>query len=315
MLDLINRLAGFIGDLFQTHPYQHGAADMIADDTRTTALTTIHAGQLFIFTVKLLDLGAPASRVLCGRCPILRNIIRHDVVRAPGRERQSEQFHLMSGGKVAQMHQPSGTQFVLRPQQTIHAMIVFIFAVQADQAVILDRAVIDLPQPLNEQHFIFRRIPAVHQHYAKRQPFVIDGVGQHLTHMVKLALVVGFRSKDTVVNDPEPVGLRVNIHAGRHPNASDNLLGVAAPLLPHQFDLSRVNFVQHHIIEYDEPVRACDDLTPHVFPHQAGREMLTLTGYIAVDRIMAVMLGVFSKVRDRIIDLAAQQKFSSNTGA
>ena len=53
MLDLINQLAGFIGDLFQTHPYQHGTADMIADDTSTTALTTIHVGQLFIFTVKL----------------------------------------------------------------------------------------------------------------------------------------------------------------------------------------------------------------------------------------------------------------------
>ena len=84
MLDLINRLAGFIGDLLETHPYQLGTADMIADDTCSPALTTIHADQLFIFTVKLLDLSALAPRLLCGRCPILRNIIRHDIARAPG---------------------------------------------------------------------------------------------------------------------------------------------------------------------------------------------------------------------------------------
>ena len=179
MLDLINRLAGFIGDLFQAHPYQHGTTDVIADDPCATALTTIHTSQLLIFTVKLLDLGAPAPHVLCSRCPILRNIIRHDVVRAPGRERQSKQFHLMSGGEVAQMHQPSGAQFVLRPQQAIHAMIAFLFAAQADQAVILNRAVIDLPQPFNEQQLVFGRIPSVHQHHAKWQLFVLDGITSH----------------------------------------------------------------------------------------------------------------------------------------
>ena len=68
-----------------------------------------------------------------------------------------------------------------------------------------------------------------------------------------------------------------------------------------------MSFVQHHVIENDEPTRACDDLPPHVFPHSGAGMM---PDHVAVDRIMAEALGVFSKVRDRIIDLAAQQKLA-----
>src|SRR5713101_8890633 len=94
-------------DLLQTDPNQHGAADMIADTTRPTTLATIDARQLLVFTMELLNLGSPAPHVLCGRRPILSDLVRDEVVRAPGRERQTEQFHLMTGWEVSQMHQPS----------------------------------------------------------------------------------------------------------------------------------------------------------------------------------------------------------------
>ena len=65
MLDLINGSARFMSDLFQTHPDQHGTANVVSDDPRPTALATFNASQLLVLAVKLLlDLRRHPKRVL-----------------------------------------------------------------------------------------------------------------------------------------------------------------------------------------------------------------------------------------------------------
>ncbi len=56
VLDLINRLRRLRCDLFQTHPHQHRAPNMISLHTGFATLTTFGPRDLLAFALKLLDL-------------------------------------------------------------------------------------------------------------------------------------------------------------------------------------------------------------------------------------------------------------------
>ncbi|MCL5996225.1 MAG: hypothetical protein M1546_09225 [Chloroflexi bacterium] len=64
-------------------------------------------------------------------------------------------------------------------------------------------------------------------------------------------------------------------------------------------------FVQHDIIEKKEAVRTRHQLLLHVLPDQARRE--AVSRQVAVDRIMAEPLRMIGEVRQRVVDLTAQQ--------
>jgi hypothetical protein len=55
--------------------------------------------------------------------------------------------------------------------------------------------------------------------------------------MVKFALPIPIRVVNAIVDDPELVKLRVNIHARHHPDAFDDGVGIAAVLPAYQLDL------------------------------------------------------------------------------
>jgi hypothetical protein len=58
MFYLIDRLLGFITDLFEKNPDQHGTADMISDRSLLVALATFDAGQLLGFRGEIARLSS-----------------------------------------------------------------------------------------------------------------------------------------------------------------------------------------------------------------------------------------------------------------
>jgi hypothetical protein len=63
-------------------------------------------------------------------------------------------------------------------------------------------------------------------------------------------------------------------------------------------------FVNDNIIKHDKPLRRLDDLASDIFPDQSWCNLVAFQK--AIDGIMAEFLGIFSKVRQRIIDLPDQ---------
>src|SRR3546814_15642916 len=59
---------------------------------------------------------------------------------------------------------------------------------------------------------------------------------QHLPYVVELAQAVPLGVEDAVVDEPEPLGFGVDIHARDHADAPDDALVVAAPLLAGHLD-------------------------------------------------------------------------------
>src|SRR5271157_4265552 len=295
----------FVSDLLETNPDQDGTANMITDDPGFPALAAFDPGQLFGFAVKLLDLPAQAAHFLYDLRVVLSQVVRHDIVRALGRQHHSEEFHLISTRKAFDLDQFAMFLFTLGPRQRIHSPIRLGTARIIDLAVILERTVEDLVEPIDRQHHLLGGVPAVHQHRPELQELLVDTVHQHLVRMLQLGLAVSLRIIDAIINDPELVQDRVDIHAGDHPDPFDHLMRIPAVLLPHQFDRLREVFVNHRVDKDQKPFRRLLDLTFDILPDQVRSDLVP--GQIAVDRIMTELLRMFGKVRQRIINLADQQ--------
>lgn len=100
MFDMIDGSLSFKRHLFEANPNQNGTANMIPDDSCFARLIAFQTGQLLGFSVKLLDLPAKAAHILYDLHVVLSHLVRHDKVRALGRQHHSEKFHLMFGRKA-----------------------------------------------------------------------------------------------------------------------------------------------------------------------------------------------------------------------
>ena len=70
----------------------------------------------------------------------------------------------------------------------------------------------------------------------------------------------------------------------------------------------RVGLVQHRVIKDDVARLTGHDLAAHVLPEQPGGDPLPCK--VAVDQVVAEVLGVLGKVRQRVVDLRTQQKLA-----
>ena len=93
MFDLIERAPGLSRDVGQTNPHEHGAGDMVSLNARLAALAALKPRELLELTVKLLDLPAQATRIVCRQRRVLSEVVGHDPVRAVCRHLDPEQCH------------------------------------------------------------------------------------------------------------------------------------------------------------------------------------------------------------------------------
>ena len=78
MFDLINRPLSFIGNLLKPDPHQNCTSNVVADNSGLAALATFQSGQLFGFSVKLLNFPAQATHFLHGLRVVLSKIVGHE---------------------------------------------------------------------------------------------------------------------------------------------------------------------------------------------------------------------------------------------
>ena len=106
MFNLVDSATSLGSDALKANPNQHGAADMVADDTRFAGLALGNAGQLFGLAMKLLNGRAPIPHFLCCWRPVLRLVVSDDegIGGALGGEREPKEFHLMSGRETVHMN-------------------------------------------------------------------------------------------------------------------------------------------------------------------------------------------------------------------
>ena len=227
-------------------------------------------GDLFPFAVQLLDLPAEATHLLCRLRGILSLVVGHDVVRAVGRHLNPEALHFVVFGEAFDLDALAVGQLLGAPGQRIDALVEALAPRIIHLSIIFERAVVALLEGLDEQHQVFGRVPRVHQHGMKGQLFLIHHIGEHLADVVQLAFAVAVGVVDAIVNQPELVGLGLDIHTSHDPDAFDDGFGVAAILGAHQFDGKRGVFVEHGIVKHHKAREGGNDLRPHVLPDKRG---------------------------------------------
>ena len=95
MFNSIYRSLRFLSDLFQPHPNQDSTPDMVSDNPVFSTLASLQPGQLFGFTMKLLNLPTKATHFLYSLRIVLSHFVCYDIVRALGRQHHSKQFHFV----------------------------------------------------------------------------------------------------------------------------------------------------------------------------------------------------------------------------
>ncbi len=133
-----------------------------------------------------------------GSVRILSQIVGDDPVRAVGGNRDPEQFHLVVFRVILDLDEIAMRLFVAGPRQFIDPAIRSVAAGIVGLPVVLEPAVVNLVEGIDEQHQLPGRIPGIHEDRMKRQLLVLHDLREHVLHMVKLALAVPFRIVDAV---------------------------------------------------------------------------------------------------------------------
>jgi len=126
--------------------------------------------------------------------------------------------------------------------------------------------------------------------------------------MIQFAFPVAVRIIDAIINNPELIQFRIHVHAGQDPDPTDNAMFVAAILLARRSNLTRILFIQHRVIKYYVAVRRSDNLRLHILSCLSRGDFVPLQ--ILLGSIVTELLRVAHKIRQRVIDLAHQQKLT-----
>jgi hypothetical protein len=196
---------------------------MISNDPGFSALATFNSGQLLGFAVELLDFPAKAAHILYDLHVVLGYLVRDDVICALSRQHNPEKFHLISAREAFDLDDFAMFLFGFRPVKTVHASVRSCATRIIDLAIILERTVVNLVQPVNCEHHFFRGVPTIYQNCPKRQLFLVDTVEQHIAHVIQFGFAIAIRIINTVIDDPELVDLRIDIHTGYNTYTIDNL--------------------------------------------------------------------------------------------
>ena len=134
---------------------------------------------------------------------------------------------------------------------------------------------------------------------------MIHGMSQHICHVVEFAFAIARRIIDAIIDDPEAVEVRIDIHTRNHADAFDHAMGIAAILPAHKVNRIGIAFIHHCIIEDEIALRRLDDLVTDILPDQAWRN--AVISQVTVEGIVTALLGVISEIGQGIVDLATEQ--------
>lgn len=244
--------------------------------------------------MKLLNLPTQGTRFLCVLRRILRQVVRHDPIRAVGRNLDPEELHLEVLGKPVDLDPFAVLEFVRIPTQAVHRAIRRLPFAVIHAPVGLDGAVELLAHPIHQQHQVLGGVPGVEQHAVKRQVLAGNGAHQHVLNMVQLGLAVLLRGKDPIVDGPILAGLGIDVDAIHQADTLDQAVGVATVLPPYQFDMVRVILVEDGVVKHDAAPGANDDFALGMLPDLIRGQLVALQ--VALDRVVAESWAVIRKL-------------------
>jgi len=303
--DLINRFVCFISDFSETYPYRNCTTDMISHYTRFPAPTPSDSRKLLCLTMKLLCFPASAAHLPYGRRVILSHAVCNDIVRAPGRQHNTEQFHLVIFGEIFYFQNLTMAESVIAPSDGICVSVRSDSEGIINRTVISDRTVIQFPRASGEQHHIFCRIPCIREYGTETQLPVIYAVCQHIRHMSELGFPVSVRVGNTEVGYPKSIFIGIDINTCYDSDSSDNAMRISAVLSPHRLDLMRTIFIRNGIIRNAISAGGLYDLSSDVLPYKPRCDFII--GQITVDCIMSEPSAAVCEVCKSVIYLTAEQ--------
>ena len=219
MFESINGATRLRREFFEPDPDEESTAKVMTLHARLTTLTTFEPRALFACAMQLLNLPTEAARLLCRLSGMLSQLVGHNVGRAVGRHRNPEPLHLVVFGKAFDLDALAVLQCVWAPSKRVHTPIRLTVAGIIHLAIVLEWAVREFFAHFNPQHELFGSVPRVHQDRLKGQGFLLDHIGQPLTHVIECAFAVTVRIIHPGVNQPDLVGVGIDIDTGHHPDA------------------------------------------------------------------------------------------------
>ncbi len=167
--------------------------------------------------------------------------------------------------------------FGFRPFQSVNSLIIRLQQVTETfvrPAVAFQWTIIDFVFSFNMEHQVFGGISRIHQHGAKRQFFMFDGVIRHLSNMVEFGFTVHIGSEQAIIYQPKLIGFRIDINARDDADAFDYRFGIARILAAHKFYLKRVIFIGSRVVKEQITVFAGNYRIFDLFPNKMRFEFL-----------------------------------------
>ena len=136
-------------------------------------------------------------------------------------------------GKALDLDELAVFEFIGRPTQCVGSTELSLSFTVIKLSVILERALVDLAQRLDEQHQVLADVPAIDQYAIKGDRFGCDQGDQHVPHMVQLGLPISVWVKQFVVCDPVLARVGIDVQTVDHADALDQAMRIAAALQSH----------------------------------------------------------------------------------
>lgn len=274
---------------------------MVSLSSLRAALAFFNSGQLLEFAVKLLNLPASGTRILCGIQGILSQVICNNPVRAVFGNLDPEQFRFVLFWKTLDLHSLAAFLLGLAPGQIVNTAVQPLSVAVIHLPVVTEWAVIVFSQRLDEQHQILLGVLGVHQQSVKGRLLGGHQCGEYLSYMIKLGLAAPVRIENSVIHHPVRPTVRIDVQTVDHPYAFDQSMGISTVLPTHQLDTVGVILVQDRIIKHETPTRRLDYRALNVFPNQSRAHFVLLQKLIY--RVMTNFIGVIRIIRNRKINV------------
>ena len=167
---------------------------------------------------------------------VLLHLVWNDIVRALGRQHDSENVPRMFSRKTCDFDDLALRCFFLRPFQAVNPLRGVRTTGIVHLTIVFQWAVVNFPDFLNPEQDFFGCIPGLHQNSPKIERFLIDAVRKHVLHVIRFGGAIAIRVIHTIVDDPKLVSLWIDLHTSHDTETLDHPMCIPTGRSSYQFD-------------------------------------------------------------------------------
>jgi len=103
--------------------------------------------------------------------------------------------------------------------------------------------------PLDRFDHLPAGVPRIHQDDPDRRGTALEDTLEHLQEVIDLAAAITLWIKETKIENPAALQLRVDLDTGDDPNAGNHCMGVAASLSSYHFNEMGMSLVEYCVVK------------------------------------------------------------------